>query len=103
MGLRLLLYLIILITGGIVGYKDLVEDKIYSKINHIQNICLLTLLFIMGIRMGLDPKVVNSFFALGLKAFMLSSLSIVFSIIMVKLITSFTFKAKDKEDCKNEY
>ena len=56
MGVRLILYLALLIIGGMIGYKDLISEKFNSKLGIIQNICLLFLLFIMGIRIGLDDN-----------------------------------------------
>lgn len=63
--MRLLLYLSILLIGGIIGYKGILSDKITSKVNLIQIICLLVLLFTMGIRMGADKKILSSFMKIG--------------------------------------
>lgn len=97
MGIRLLLYLGILILGGLVGYKELGGEKLNSKLSIIQTICLLFLLFIMGIRMGLDDKVVSSFFELGFQAVIISIFTITFSVICVLVVRKYIVKREEKE------
>ena len=87
MAFRLSLYLAILLIGGFIGYKELANKKIISKIDTIQSGSLLFLLFVMGIRIGLDDKVVSSFFKLGVQALILSFFSIVFSVLLIKLVS----------------
>lgn len=100
MGLRLILYLALLIIGGMIGYKNLMGEKFNSKLGIIQNICLLFLLFIMGIRIGLDDKVISSFFTIGIKALFLAVFSIVFSIFFVRLVRKFIIT--DEEEKSHE-
>lgn len=100
MGLRLILYLALLIIGGMIGYKDLISEKFNSKIGIIQNICILFLLFIMGIRIGLDDKVISSFFTIGVKALLLAVFSIVFSVFFVRLVRKFIIA--DEEEKSHE-
>lgn len=45
MGIRLLLYLGLLIIGGIFGYKGFGGEKLNSKLGIIQTICLLFALY----------------------------------------------------------
>lgn len=96
MGARLLLYLGILILGAYIGFKDKISEKMKSQLNNIQNICLLFLLFIMGIKIGIDENVINSFFSLGLKAVIMSVFTVGFSIIGVFLVSKFILGRKDK-------
>jgi uncharacterized membrane protein YbjE (DUF340 family) len=96
MGSRLLLYLGILILGAYIGFKDKISEKMKSQLNNIQNICLLFLLFIMGIKIGIDENVINSFFSLGLKAVIMSVFTVGFSIIGVFLVSKFILGRKDK-------
>lgn len=99
MGLRLLLYLVILVLGGILGYKDKVSEKLNKKLNSIQNLCLLLLLFIMGVKIGIDDKVFSSFFTLGFKALVVSIFTVSFSILGVYIVNKIFFKKEEK----NEY
>lgn len=97
MGARLILYLGILLLGALVGYKELGGKKIVSKLSIIQTICLLFLLFIMGVRMGLDDKVVSSFLELGFQAVIISVLTIVCSVICVWAVRKYIVKRGVKE------
>ncbi len=89
MGTRLLLYLGILILGAYIGFKDKISEKLKSRLGTIQNICLLFLLFIMGIKIGIDENVINSFLSIGVKAFIMSIFTVGFSIIGVFLVSKF--------------
>lgn len=102
MGLRLLLYLAIILLGGIVGYKEFVHKKIVGKMNLIQSLCLLSLLFIMGIKIGGDKEVISSFFKLGYQAVVLSVFSIALSVLFVIIIRKLVFDGKKEEVDENE-
>ena len=91
---RLLLYLGILILGAYIGFKDKISGKLKSQLSNIQNICLLFLLFVMGIKIGIDENVINSFFSLGVKALIMSLFTIGFSIIGVFFVSKFILKKK---------
>lgn len=96
MGLRLMLYLGILILGGIIGYKGKISKRIEVNLDKIQNISLLLLLFIMGITMGVNDMVVTNLLSIGLKAIIISLSSIVFSIIFVKIISKYVLRSGDE-------
>ena len=85
MVLRLSLYLSILVIGGVIGNKNIFSKKIMDKTNTLQTISLLGLLFIMGMRIGMDKKVIASFLKLGFQAIILSIFSILFSVLLVKI------------------
>lgn len=96
MGLRLFLYLGILTLGGIIGYKDKVSEKLQSNLNLIQNICLLFLLFVMGITIGINDEVISNLLSIGAKAAIISIFTIIFSMIFVRLIKRFIILEGDK-------
>ncbi|MBS4540035.1 LysO family transporter [Clostridium sp. D2Q-11] len=102
MGIRLILYLAIIFLGGIVGYKDLVHKTVVSKMNLIQSLCLLSLLFIMGIKIGGDKKVISSFFKLGYQAVIISVFSIALSVLFVMAIKKFVIDKDEEEGDENE-
>lgn len=105
MGVRLIIYLTILLVGAFIGYKDIIHKTIVSKMTLIQTICLLVLLFIMGIKIGGDKAVIISFYEIGYKAIIISLFSIVMSVILVRLIKNFVLNDKSKEGLveDNEY
>lgn len=96
MGLRLLLYLSLLIIGGIIGSRDCISERFHSKLGTIQNVCLLFLLFIMGVRIGLDEDVISSFLSIGVKAFVLALFSIIFSVLLVRLVRNIVLGNKEE-------
>lgn len=96
MGLRLMLYLGILLLGGLIGYKDKISKNVQSNLNIIQNISLLFLLFIMGITIGINEEVVSNLFAIGIKATIISLGSILFSIVFVRLISEYVLRPGDE-------
>ena len=98
MGLRLALYLGILVVGGIIGYKDKISEKIESNLSIIQNISLLFLLFVMGITIGINDQVISNLFSIGVKAAIISLGSIIFSIIFVRLIGKFVLRTGEENE-----
>ncbi len=82
-------YLGILFIGALIGYNDLVKGKLADNLGTIQDVCLLFLLFTMGISIGLNKEVVDNLLGLGLKALVISVCTIVFSIIAVRLVKRF--------------
>ncbi|QXM06538.1 LysO family transporter [Crassaminicella indica] len=100
---RLMLYLFILAVGAFIGLKGNLKEQITSKINTIQALCLLFLLFIMGIKIGVDKKVLSSFFKLGYQAVILSAFSVFFSVLFIKLIKGYIIKDIKQEVNKNEF
>lgn len=96
MGPRLILYLGILLIGGFIGYKGLINKKVFDRLDIIQTCCLLFLLFVMGIKMGTDDNVIASFFKLGYQAIIISVFSIFFSVLLVKLVKGYVIKDNEK-------
>ncbi|SKC69616.1 LysO family transporter [Maledivibacter halophilus] len=93
--MKILLYIMIILLGALFGYKDLVSEKIFSKISTIQYICLLFLLFVMGIKIGINKEVLSSFHKLGFSAIIISIFSIGFSVLGVKLISNFILSKEE--------
>lgn len=101
MGLRVLMYFAILFLGYILGKKDKISNELYKKLNTIQNICLFFLLFIMGIKIGLDETVINSFLSIGYKATIISLVTIIVTILITKAISKFIFSKKGEENIES--
>lgn len=85
----LLKYLGILILGGIIGFKGKLSPKLEGKLNTIQTVCLLFLLFIMGITIGINDDIISNIFSIGLKAGIISVFTVGFSILFVHLVKKF--------------
>ena len=98
MGIRLILYLGILVLGGFVGYKDKISEKLEANLDTIQSICLLFLLFVMGITIGINEEVMTNLFSIGLKAFIISIFTILFSIAFVYIIKRFIVLEEERNE-----
>lgn len=91
-----MLYLGILLLGGIIGYKDRINKTIEANLNIIQNISLLFLLFIMGITIGINEEIISNLLSIGIKAGVISLASIIFSMIFVRMISKYVLESGDK-------
>ena len=98
MGLRLLLYLGVLLIGGIIGGKLKIIENIYKNLGKIQNISLLFLLFVMGVSIGINDKIISNLISIGFKAGIISIFTIIFSIIAVYIVKKLANLEVDKVD-----
>lgn len=96
MGLRLLLYLGVLLIGGIIGRKGSLGENIDKHLGKIQNICLLLLLFVMGISIGINDKIISNLISIGFKAGIISIFTVTFSIISVYIVRKLANLEVDK-------
>lgn len=79
----ILLYLALLILGGLLSYKGLVHKELYHRLDVIQMICLFALLFTMGLRIGMDDEVIRAFGQIGLHATIFALFTVAGSIFAV--------------------
>ena len=98
MGLRLLLYLGVLLVGGIIGGRVKIIENIDKNLGKIQNISLLFLLFVMGVSIGINDKIISNLISIGFKAGIISIFTIVFSIIGVYIVKKLANLEVDKLD-----
>ena len=84
----ILLYVTILAIGGFMGYRRLFKPVVMNRLETLQNLSLLLLLFIMGVNIGLDREVILTFGTIGFQAIVLAAFSIVFSVLGVKLVSA---------------
>lgn len=82
----ILLYLALLIFGGFLSYKGLIHEKLMNKIDKLQLACLYALLFIMGLRIGMDDRVLKAFAQIGVHAIIFSIFTIVGSVAVVHVL-----------------
>lgn len=87
----ILLYLIIIILGIVIGNKNLLRASIVEKLDRIQSLSILLLLFIIGASIGMDREVILSFVSLGKQALVLAVSTIIFSVLAVKLISKYIY------------
>lgn len=86
MGTRLLMYLAVIMLGALIGAKASLGDQLKKRLGSIQTACLLLLLGVMGIKIGMDQGVIDSFLQIGYRAIVMSIFTISFSIIAVFMV-----------------
>ena len=96
MSIRLLLYLTVILLGVIIGVNGKIGDNLRKRLGSIQTACLLFLLFIMGVMIGMDKNVIESFFTIGYSAIIISFFTVSFSILGVWLVSSYVSGGKGR-------
>lgn len=96
MGIRLLLYLGVIILGAIIGANGKIGDNLRKRLGSIQTACLLFLLLTMGVMIGMDKDVINSFFTIGYSAIIISVFTVSFSILGVWLVSGYVSGGKSR-------
>ncbi len=91
----ILLYLGLLIIGGFLSYRGWIHKGLSSKIDKLQLACLFALLFIMGLRIGMNDSVLNAFAQIGLHAVLYAVFTIAGSVLVVHLLLKFFGKSKE--------
>jgi uncharacterized membrane protein YbjE (DUF340 family) len=89
------MYLGIIVLGGLIGAKLKLKESFIKRLGSLQTACLLFLLFVMGIKIGMDEKVINSFISIGLNALIMSIFTVGFSIIFVYIINKLFLGGKE--------
>lgn len=93
--MRIVLYILIILAGAFISSRGLLNEMVEKNLSKLQYACLLLLLFIMGVNIGINDQIINTFGKLGMQAIVLSLASILLSIGAVKLVSQY-FKHKDK-------
>ncbi len=94
MGIRLLMYLAVILLGTLIGARAKINKRLSGRLGSIQTACLLLLLLVMGIKIGMDKDVIDSFFSIGYSAIIISIFTVGFSILGVKLVSGYVTGGK---------
>lgn len=95
---KLLLYLALLGVGLILGRKGIFGEKVYSKLDVLQMLCLMLLLFTMGVSLGSDEAIISSIATIGVSGITMGLSTIIFSVLAVKLYVKFAMKGRGEHD-----
>lgn len=87
---RIMLYIALMLCGVFLGRSGKLSKKILEKLDLLQLVCLLFLLFAMGVSMGTNVEVMSSFSVIGVKAIIFSMFTIAFSVMAVWLFNRLT-------------
>lgn len=86
MALRVLFYFGILALGWFLSSKGKVRENLMKKISAIQSIILFGLIFIMGIRIGMDQQILSSIGQIGIMAAVFALTTSLLSIFLVNIL-----------------
>ena len=88
----IILYVIIMALGIFLARKNIIPERLKSKIGHCQTFALIFLLVVLCYKLGSYKVLLVGINFLGLQAFTIAVLSIVFSILLVFLF----YKKEDR-------
>lgn len=94
MGTRLLMYLAVILLGAIIGAKGKISSRISGRLGSIQTACLLLLLLVMGIKIGMDQGVIESFLSIGYSAIVISFFTVGLSVFGIRLVSGYVTGGK---------
>ena len=86
--------IIALLLGVLVGSVFKLNEKQLNTISKLQTVGVVSLLFVMGISIGVNPNIISELSKIGYKALIIAVLTTLFSIVFVYFITQFLIKRK---------
>jgi hypothetical protein len=89
MALRILLYFGILALGWYISSKGKTHGNLMKQVSSIQSIILFGLIFIMGVRIGMDEQILTSIGQIGVMA-------AVFALVTASMSILFVYAARKK-------
>lgn len=99
--MRILLYISIVLAGAFIGSRGKISEVVLKNLSKLQYACLLLLLFIMGVNIGINDEIINTFGKLGMQAVVLSVASILLSVGAVKLVSAYVL-GRGREEQRHE-
>ncbi len=93
--MTILLYITVLLIGGLIGSRNSLKPRAMKQVDLLLSGALLILIFLMGIKIGLDESVLASFRTIGFRALVLAFSSIFFSTLGVKLVAGYVLRRKE--------
>lgn len=90
--MTILLYIAVLLLGGFISARGFLKPGVEKQADRLLNGSLFVLIFMMGIKIGMDENVLNSFRTIGVQALVLAVSSVVFSIVGVRLVAKYVLR-----------
>ncbi|MGL4791708.1 MAG: LysO family transporter [Anaerotignaceae bacterium] len=87
--------IISLFLGFLIGYKLKFTDKIMKMNGKIQTLCLILLIFSMGMGIGINKEVLTSLPTIGLKAVIFACVTILCSVAVVYIFVKLFFPKEE--------
>ena len=93
--MTILLYIAVLLIGGFIGSRNIIKPRRMKLVDLLLSGAMLILIFLMGIKIGLDETVLASFRSIGFQALVLALSSIFFSTLGVRLVAGYVLRRKE--------
>ncbi len=90
------LFMIFLFAGIILSLYNRIPRKAAEKSQVFQLWGLILILFAMGVGIGADEEIINSFMTLGVQSVLLAAAAITGSLVVVRLLRPVIQKEKEK-------
>ncbi|NLJ59141.1 MAG: hypothetical protein GX339_09895 [Tissierellia bacterium] len=84
--LRVLMYFGILAIGWLLSSRGAIHGNLMKKISNIQTLILFGLIYIMGVRVGMDEQIISSIGQIGIMAAVFGLITGTFSILLVYIL-----------------
>ena len=91
-----LIYFVLLGIGGVLSYKGIVHDKLLKRAGHMQMAFLYMLIFVMGIRLGMNKEVIDALGTIGVKSGVFAIVTALGGIIGVFILDKTTIKSGNR-------
>jgi len=85
----------VLLSGGFISVRGFLKPGVEKQADRLLNGSLFVLIFMMGIKIGMDENVVNSFRTIGIQALVLSVSSVAFSIVGVRMVAAYVLRGEE--------
>lgn len=89
------LYLVLLIAGGLLSYNGLIHIKMLKRVGSLQMLFLYILIFVMGIRLGMDKDVLKAIGTIGFKATVFTIGTLATGVAAVYVVNRFLIKGQE--------
>lgn len=93
----MLKYLIFFLIGGIVGRVFKLKDAKMKKVQILQSLSVLLILFIMGINLGKNKELFSNIGKIGFRSTAFAIFSILISILLVYIYEKYVYKRRKGE------
>ena len=90
-----ILYLVLLVAGGLLSYNGLIHIKMLKRVGSLQMLFLYMLIFVMGIRLGMDKVVLKAIGTIGFKAAVFTVGTLATSVAAVYVVNRLFIKRRE--------
>lgn len=78
--------------GFLIGYRQLLNEKLLKSNSKIQTVFVLLMIFFMGLKIGADSEILGNLGSIGGKAFLYAAFCIAGSVLCVYIVSRLFLK-----------